>query len=41
MAEEDACEESWHDFAYLEDGPTPDWVRSLGNEDPDPDSMVA
>ena len=41
LAEENAIEEGWHEFAYVEDGPTPDWVRSLGDEDPDPDSMVA
>ena len=33
MAEDDAIEESWHDDAYINDGPTPDWVRSLGDED--------
>ena len=41
LTEDNAIEEGWHDFAYVEDGPTPDWVRSLGDEDPDPDSMVA
>ena len=40
LAEENAIEEGWHNFAYKEDGPTPDWVRSLGDEDPDPDSMM-
>ena len=41
LAEENVVEEGWHSFAYVEDGPTPDWVKSLGDEDPDPDSMVA
>ena len=41
LVEENAIEEGWHEFAYEEDGPTPDWVRSLGDEDPDPDAMVA
>ena len=40
LAEENAIEEGWHNFAYVEDGPTPDWVKSMGNEDPDPDSMM-
>ena len=34
-------DEGWHAFAYVEDGPTPDWVRSMGDEDPEPDSMMA
>ena len=41
LEQDHAIREGWHDFAYVEDGPTPDWVRSLGDEDPDPDSMVA
>ena len=40
LAEENAIKEGWHNFAYAEDGPTPDWVKSMGNKDPDPDSMM-
>ena len=33
MAEDDAIEESWYGNAYVNDGPTPDWVRTLGDEE--------
>ena len=40
LAEENAIEEEWHNSIYEGDGPTPDWVRSLGDEDPDPNPMA-
>ena len=34
MEEETEIEESWHNSAYIDEGPTPDWVMSLADEDP-------
>ena len=34
MDEDTEIEASWHNFAYMDDGPTPDWVKTLGDEDP-------
>ena len=34
MDEDNAIEENWHNFAYEDDGATPDWVKALGDEDP-------
>ena len=33
MAEDDAIEESWYEDAYVDDGSTPDWVKTLGDEE--------
>ena len=34
MNEESEIEDSWMDFAYVEEGKTPEWVKSMANEDP-------
>ena len=34
MNEESEVEDSWMDFAYVEEGRTPEWVKSMANEDP-------
>ena len=30
------CYESWHNFAYVNDGETPSWVNDVWGQDPTP-----
>ena len=33
LVRDNVVEEGWHDDAYVNDGPTPDWVKTWGNKD--------